>query len=250
MATTSTREAHPRLLAARCIEGHRAERPGLGETRYAAKSWKRKRRVIMKAEVVRLAGRARATTRFVVTTWPSRGACTRSTGNGRHGEPAQELHYGLGFDRTSCSASGPTLRVLLTAAAYVLLQPCAPDSPPRRPRATGEHASRAALQARRARPGLRPPDRAPSAQRLPWLALWQAVALALGRVRASPARSPPPLMFGRIRVTHAPLFAPEARLPPSSCSSPLGATLEIQLSMDALLTVSNAIARSFTNSAG
>lgn len=39
-----------------------------GETRYAAQSWKRKRRVIMKAEVVRLVGRdPRHNPRFVVT---------------------------------------------------------------------------------------------------------------------------------------------------------------------------------------
>ena len=38
-----------------------------GETRYAAKSWGRKRRVMMKAEVVQNLGRAPRNPRFVVT---------------------------------------------------------------------------------------------------------------------------------------------------------------------------------------
>jgi hypothetical protein len=42
-----------------------------GETRYAARKWSRKRRVIMKAEVVRYPGRApRDNPRFVVTNLP------------------------------------------------------------------------------------------------------------------------------------------------------------------------------------
>jgi hypothetical protein len=42
-----------------------------GETRYAAKTWKRKRRVIIKAEVVRYPGRdPKNNPRFVVTNLP------------------------------------------------------------------------------------------------------------------------------------------------------------------------------------
>ena len=58
--------------------------PLFGETRYAAKNWHRKRRVIMKAEVVRHPGRAPANNpRFVVTNLPPRPRrSTRSTASG------------------------------------------------------------------------------------------------------------------------------------------------------------------------
>src|SRR3990172_6775076 len=78
-----------------------------GETRYAAKSWKRKRRVIIKAEVVRHPGRdSKNNPRFVVTnlTGPPRTVyeqvyCQRGDMENR----LKELHHGLEMDRTSCS---------------------------------------------------------------------------------------------------------------------------------------------------
>jgi hypothetical protein len=99
-----------------------------GETQYAARRWKeKKRRVIIKAEVVRHEGRApKNNPRFVVTNltgWPrklyERVYCGRAAVENR----IKELHHGLEIDRTSCSAfMANQLRVLLTAAAYVLMQ--------------------------------------------------------------------------------------------------------------------------------
>lgn len=98
-----------------------------GETLYAAKSWKKgKRRVIYKAEVVRLAGREpRDNARFVVTNLRS-GAervyeIYRMRGESEN--RIKELKLGLLLDRTSCTNfRANQLRVLMTAAAYVLLQ--------------------------------------------------------------------------------------------------------------------------------
>jgi hypothetical protein len=97
-----------------------------GETRYAAKKWSHKRRVIMKAEVVRHPGRdPKNNPRFVVTNLPHTPAhvyaiyCARGDMENR----LKELHHGLELDRTSCSRfTANQFRVLLTAAAYVLFQ--------------------------------------------------------------------------------------------------------------------------------
>jgi hypothetical protein len=156
-----------------------------GETRYAAKSWHRKRRVIMKAEVVRLAGRApRDNPRFVVTSLPQSPrrvyALYRERGDVEN--RLKELHAGLGFDRTSCTAFwANAFRVLLTAAAYVLLQalrqrlaatPAASLQVSTLRERLFKLGARVQVSARRIVLHL------PSA--FPWLALWQAVALALG----------------------------------------------------------------------
>lgn len=97
-----------------------------GETLYAAQSWSHRRRVIIKAEVVRLPERApKCNPRFVVTNLPETPAtvyalyCQRGDMENR----LKELHHGLALDRTSCSRFWANqFRVLLTAAAYVLLQ--------------------------------------------------------------------------------------------------------------------------------
>jgi len=228
-----------------------------GETRYAAKSWKRKRRVIMKAEVVRLAGRApRDNPRFVVTNLAQspRRVYEIYRERGDTENRLKELHYGLGFDRTSCSRFwANAVRVLLTAAAYVLLQalrarlaatPAASYQVSTLRERLFKLGTRVQVSARRI--VLHLPSAFPgSPSGRPWLS-------RSGRVRLALRGSPPPLMFGRIRVTHAPLFrSGKLGLPAFRLQQvPLGATLEIQLSMDAILTVSNAIARSFTNSAG
>jgi hypothetical protein len=156
-----------------------------GETRYAAKSWKRKRRVIMKAEVVRLLGRdPRDNPRFVVTNLPQspRRVYEIYRERGDVENRLKELHYGLSFDRTSCTAFwANAFRVLLTAAAYVLLQAL------RQRLATTPAASYqvGTLRERLFKLGARVQVSTrrivlhlPSA--FPWLALWQAVALALG----------------------------------------------------------------------
>ncbi len=97
-----------------------------GETQYAAASWSHPRRVILKAEVVRLPGQdPTCHPRFVVTNLPAVPAtvyaiyCQRGDMENR----LKELHHGLALDRTSCSRFWANqFRVLLSAAAYVLLQ--------------------------------------------------------------------------------------------------------------------------------
>jgi hypothetical protein len=99
-----------------------------GETRYAAQSWKgQKRRVLIKAEVVRAAGKApKDNARFVVTNLKAsprhlykRVYCMRGEIENR----IKELHHGLEIDRTSCTSFlANQFRVLITAAAYVLFQ--------------------------------------------------------------------------------------------------------------------------------
>ena len=156
-----------------------------GETRYAAKSWHRKRRVIMKAEVVRLTGRdPRDNPRFVVTNLPQspRRVYEIYRERGDVENRLKELHYGLGFDRTSCSRFwANAFRVLLTAAAYVLLQtlrqrlaatPAAGLQVSTLRERLFKLGARVQVSARRIVLHL------PSA--FPWLVLWQAVALALG----------------------------------------------------------------------
>lgn len=98
-----------------------------GECRYAAGKWTRRRRVITKAEVVRLTGRLpKDNPRFVITnlrTTPrwiyEHVYCERGDVENR----IKELKYGMAIDRTSCSRFlANQFRVLLTAAAYALLQ--------------------------------------------------------------------------------------------------------------------------------
>jgi hypothetical protein len=97
-----------------------------GETRYAARKWCRKRRVILKAEVVRHPGRApKNNPRFVVTNLidsPERVYqiyCARGDMENR----LKELHHGLAMDRTGCERfTANQFRILLTATAYILFQ--------------------------------------------------------------------------------------------------------------------------------
>ena len=98
-----------------------------GECGYEAGSWDGERRVVFKAEVVRHAGRnAKDNPRFVVTnlrTSPryvyEQVYCQRAPIENR----IKELLHGLHIDRTSCTRFfANQFRVLLTTAAYVLLQ--------------------------------------------------------------------------------------------------------------------------------
>ena len=97
------------------------------ETRYAAGTWSHRRRVIIKAEVVRETGKdPKDNPRFVITNqiqsprWIyERVYCQRGDIENR----IKELHEGLQIDRTSCTNFWANqFRVLLTAAAFVLLQ--------------------------------------------------------------------------------------------------------------------------------
>lgn len=97
-----------------------------GEVRYAARKWRCLRRVVIKAEVVRAPGKdPKDNPRFVITNlkqspqWIYEQVyCQRGDIENR----IKELHH-LQIDRTSCSRFWANqFRVLLTAAAYVLMQ--------------------------------------------------------------------------------------------------------------------------------
>ena len=123
-----TRFAEPAMATARA----QSEASGRTEhvytdARYMAGTWDRPRRVVIKAEVVRLAGRApQDNPRFVITNLRQtprflyeRIYCARGDIENR----IKELHDGLQIGRTSCCRFWANqLRVLLTAAAYVLMQ--------------------------------------------------------------------------------------------------------------------------------
>ena len=118
-----------RLMARARRESKRTGRSAafFGETRYAARAWKRgKRRVIYKAEVVCLAGRTpRDNLRFVVTNLPHRPEHVHDIYRQRGDDEnrIKELHHGLEFDRTSCHRFlANQLRILMTTAAYVWMQ--------------------------------------------------------------------------------------------------------------------------------
>ena len=97
-----------------------------GETRYAARTWTRRRRVIIKAEVVRHPDRApKNNPRFVVTNLPDPPEAVYHfyCGRGDVENRLKELQHGLALDRTSCARFvANQFRVLLTLAAYVLFQ--------------------------------------------------------------------------------------------------------------------------------
>lgn len=123
-----SRLAEPKMEEAR----QRSEASGqtehvYGETRYAAESWPTERRVIFKGEVVRQEGKEpKDNPRFVITNLKQnpqwiyeRVYCERGEIENR----LKELHDGLEIDRTSCTKFlANQLRVLMTAAAYVLMQ--------------------------------------------------------------------------------------------------------------------------------
>jgi hypothetical protein len=97
-----------------------------GEARYAAGSWKQERRVIIKAEVVRAEGKEpKDNPRVVITNMRQspqwlyeKVYCQRGEIENR----IKELHA-MEIDRTSCSRFWANqFRVLLTAAAFVLMQ--------------------------------------------------------------------------------------------------------------------------------
>jgi hypothetical protein len=99
-----------------------------GECQYATKTtWPWKRRVIYKAEVVRAEGKEpKDNPRFVVTNMKQSPQWIYETVYCARGDienRIKELHDGMQIGRTSCSTFlANTFRVLLTAAAYVLMQ--------------------------------------------------------------------------------------------------------------------------------
>jgi hypothetical protein len=97
-----------------------------GETRYAARKWSHRRRIIIKAEVVRCPGRdPKDNDRFVITNLPHKPENVYKIyrGRGDAENRIKELHHGLEIDRTSCTSFlANQLRVFMTAAADVLMQ--------------------------------------------------------------------------------------------------------------------------------
>ena len=101
--------------------------PLYGQTLHKTKTtWPHLRRVIFKAEVVQLPGRKpKDNVRFVVTNLRSspKSVYRIYTDRGDAENRIKELKNDLAIDRTSCSRFlANQLRVLLTAAAYVLMQ--------------------------------------------------------------------------------------------------------------------------------
>lgn len=93
---------------------------------YAAGTWDRERRVVCKAEVVRLEGREpRLNARFVVTNLAGKAKRIYERTYCQRGDAENRIKdlFDVAFDRTSCSRfAANQFRVLLAAAAYVLLQ--------------------------------------------------------------------------------------------------------------------------------
>ena len=120
--------ATPSLAAARVVAAVRGMSARVfSETTYQAKSWAQARRVVIKAEVVAHPGRAlRDNPRFVVTNLrhaPERLYTQIYAARGDSENRIKELHHALALGRTSCSRFWANqLRVLLSAAAYVLMQ--------------------------------------------------------------------------------------------------------------------------------
>jgi hypothetical protein len=120
--------AAPLLVEARAVAGATGLSARVfGETSYQAGTWPQPRRAVIKAEVVVHPGRVlRDNPRIVITNLRHRPErlyaeiyCARGDSENR----LKELHHDLAFGRTSCSRFWANqLRVILTAAAYVLLQ--------------------------------------------------------------------------------------------------------------------------------
>jgi hypothetical protein len=122
------RLAEPKMKRARTLSTQTQHTEHVyGECRYAAGSWAHQRRVIIKAEVVRAQDREpRDNPRYVVTNLKTSPQHIYENVYCQRGEienRIKELHHGLELDRTSCTGFWANqLRVLLTAAAYVLMQ--------------------------------------------------------------------------------------------------------------------------------
>jgi hypothetical protein len=127
MATTRYWSARQGMQYARVLSGITGQTEHVyDEVNYAAGSWERERRIIIKAEVVYGEGKEpKDNPRFVITNMTQspqwlyeKVYCQRGEIENR----IKELHA-LEIDRTSCSRFWANqFRVLLTAAAYILMQ--------------------------------------------------------------------------------------------------------------------------------
>ena len=121
------RKAEEAMQVARLLAGLTDQTEHVyGEASYAAGTWERERRVIIKAEVVRAEDKApKDNPRFVVTNMKQTPQWLYEEVYCQRGEienRIKELHA-MEIDRTSCTRFWANqFRVLLTAAAYVLMQ--------------------------------------------------------------------------------------------------------------------------------
>jgi hypothetical protein len=176
----------------------RAKASGQSETdfsegRYRAGKWTRERRVIVKAEIVALEGRAlRDNPRFLITNlpWKPKKVYRFYARRGDAENRIKELKDGLRFDLTSCTSfRANQFRNLLVAAAYVLCQQL-------RHEARGTACERAQVSTLRERLLKLAVTIRETARRIwieapktyAWLTAWRAVALRVGA--ALPAAGP------------------------------------------------------------
>jgi hypothetical protein len=121
------RKAKPAMRQARKLSRQSGETEHVySEASYAARTWPQQRRIIIKAEVVRAEGKKpKDNPRFVITNMKQSPKWLYEEVYCQRGEienRIKELHD-LQIDRTSCSDFWANqFRVLLTAAAYVLMQ--------------------------------------------------------------------------------------------------------------------------------
>jgi hypothetical protein len=160
-----------------------------GETRYAARTWRHTRRVIIKAEVVRHPGREpKNNPRFVITNLadPPEAVYQLYCARGDMENRLKELHQGLALDRTSCHRFlANQFRVLLTVAAYILFQALQAHTP-------GTACADAQVSTLRERLLKLAVWIKASARRIvlqlprtyPWLTAWRQIARAVGAVPA------------------------------------------------------------------
>jgi len=123
-----TCRAEPHMVRARALAAARGESARVyAETMYAAKTWAKEYRVVIKAEVVAHEDREhRDNARFVVTNLRQSPRHIYTKIYAKRGDienRIKELKNDLAIDRTSCTAfEANRFRVLMTAAAYALLQ--------------------------------------------------------------------------------------------------------------------------------
>lgn len=121
------RKAKPAMRQARRLSRQSGKTEHVySEANYAAQSWARPRRIIIKAEIVRTEGKTpKDNPRFVITNMKQSPQWLYEQVYCQRGEienRIKELHD-LQIDRTSCSDFWANqFRVLLTATAYVLMQ--------------------------------------------------------------------------------------------------------------------------------
>jgi len=190
-AGNSLLEAHvePLMRAVRVLSSVSKKTETLfTDIRYQTKTWSKPRRLIVKAEVVRFPDRpARDNDRYVVTnlTLKPERVYAIYRGRGDMENRIKELHHDLEVDRTSCTAfKANQLRVLLTAAAYVLMQEL-------RFRAAGTEFATAQVSTLRQRLFKLGAWVERSVRRIvihlplsyPWAPSWRAIAHAVGAVR-------------------------------------------------------------------